>query len=55
MNAYLFAIREHADDKRVAEIARALEPPASYRVDGRPAWYGSDEDAWDAWEQAARR
>lgn len=50
-NLYLFAVRENADEKRLAEIDAALEPPSDYRVDGKPAWY--DED--DAWESFANQ
>lgn len=55
MNLYLYAIREHADEKRLAEIERALEPPVASRVNGRPAWYGDDEEVWQAWELTSRR
>ena len=53
-NAYLYALREHADEDRLAQIDAALEPPRSYRVGGAPAWYGSDEDAWAQFASQAR-
>jgi hypothetical protein len=35
----------------MAEIEEALEPPVTYRLSsGNPAWYGDDDDAWQAWE-----
>ena len=48
MNAYLYAIREHASEEDLAEITEALTPPRQYRVNGAPSWYGSDDDAWAA-------
>lgn len=45
-HAYLFAITEHADEKDRERIMEALKPPASFKVGGTPAWYGSDDDAW---------
>lgn len=54
VNAYLWAIREHANEDRLAQIDAALEPPRSYRVQGAPAWYGSDEDAWAEFARQAR-
>jgi hypothetical protein len=48
--AYLFALREHADKDRQQAIDKALEPPLSMRVDSRPVWFGSDEDAWAEWQ-----
>lgn len=53
MNAYLFAIREHADEKLRDKIDAALEPPLSYRPGGVPVGF-DDEDMWSEWEQAAR-
>jgi len=53
VNAYLFAIRENADDEQRDKIDEALTPPLTARApDGRPAWYGSDEDAWGAFSQS---
>jgi hypothetical protein len=46
VNLYLFAIKEHADDKQMAEIESALEPPLTAKTNGVPTWYGSDDDAW---------
>lgn len=53
--AYLFALREHADETRRAAIEEALRPPLTYRVKGAPAWYGSDEDAWSEFARQATR
>lgn len=55
MNAYLFALREYADEDTLARIDEALEPPLTAKVGAVPAWYGSDEDAWAGWEGQARR
>lgn len=44
-NAYLYAIRESADEKDLAKIEEALTPPSTFKAGGRPAWYGSDEEA----------
>lgn len=38
----------------MAAIEGALEPPVAYRVKGAPAWYGDDEDAWQAFESQVR-
>jgi hypothetical protein len=46
VNAYLFALREHADEKERDRITEALKPPRTYKVAGAPAWYGDDDDAW---------
>jgi len=46
VNTYLYAIREHADEKDLATIEEALTPPRQYRVRGVPSWYGDDDDAW---------
>jgi hypothetical protein len=54
MNLYLFAIRENADDEAMATIDRALEPPLSMTRGGVPAWYGSDEDAWESFSYQVR-
>jgi hypothetical protein len=43
---YLFSIREHATDETLTQIDEALQPPTTYRKNGAPAWYGSDDDAW---------
>jgi hypothetical protein len=43
----LYAIKEHASDKDLAEIESALEPPITSKTGGVPTWYGSDEDAWE--------
>lgn len=48
VNLYLFAIKEHASDKDLVDIDNALEPPSTYRQDGIPSWYGSEDDAWQA-------
>jgi hypothetical protein len=46
LNAYLFAIREHASEKDRDRIDEALTPPRGYRkADGTPAWWDEDE-AW---------
>lgn len=45
-NLFLFAIRNNADEKRLEELDDALRPPKRMKVNGVPAWYGSDEDAW---------
>lgn len=55
MNLYLFALREHASKERLAEIDERLEAPLRAKVGGAPAWYGSDDDAWDEWAASARR
>jgi hypothetical protein len=34
---------------------KGLEPPNTYKYNGAPAWYGSDEDAEAEWRRAARR
>lgn len=43
---YRYLLERNADEDTREQIARALEPPVTYRVNGAPAWYGSDEDAW---------
>lgn len=54
VNAYLFAIREYADERRLDEIEAALEPPNRWDEQRQaPAWWVDDEDAWDAFETAA--
>lgn len=46
VNTYLYAIRENANEDDLKLIEEALTPPPQYRVQGVPAWYGSDDDAW---------
>lgn len=53
MNAYLFALRENADEKTIDKIEDALTPPLSVRVNGVPVGFGEDE-MWAEWEMAAR-
>lgn len=45
-NLYLYAVREHASEETLAKIDEALQPPATWRVKGAPAWYGDEDDAW---------
>jgi len=48
----LFASKQHADERRLDEIERALTPPVTAKtVDRRPAWFGSDEDVWAEWKK----
>jgi hypothetical protein len=56
VNAYLYAIRENADEDDLARIEDALTPPTTYRnASGVPAWYGSDDDAWAEFERQTTR
>lgn len=54
-NLFLYRAREHADEKQRAAIDKALEPPVTYKVNGRPAWYGDDEDAWQEFAVQLRK
>jgi hypothetical protein len=56
VNAYRYAIYENADEKQREKIDEALTPPKNAKIGGVPAWYGSDEDAWQSFmRQAPKR
>ena len=48
-------LRDGATSERLEEIDRLLEPPRSMRVNGAPAWYGDDEDAWQQFSNEMRK
>lgn len=56
MALFLHRLREVCDKDEWAQIESALEPPLDMTLDedGVPAWYGSDEDAWQMFETAQR-
>jgi hypothetical protein len=54
INLYLYALTEHADQETRERINRALESPVQFRMNGAPAWYGDDDDAWATFQKAMR-
>jgi len=55
LNAYLYAIREHAKDETLDRIEEALEPPNRWdAIREAPVWWVDEDDAWASFAQAAR-
>jgi len=54
VHLYRFALLEHADEKERDQILSALKPPVRAKIGGVPAWYGSDDDAWQNFAKQAR-